>query len=284
MENIKLVDCFSYFNEKELLEFRIKLLYDHVDSFIITEANRTHSGISKEYSCEEVLLNIEDPLNKINLVKIDYSNNDSYDNWDRERIQRDSVYQILHKFDDDCLFYFGDCDEILNPDHIEWIKFTVKANPNNILRTPLAFLNCKANLRVFDCYGNPVLWDSPFVANKKHLGKYTPSRIRESRALDKNDIEYSDIRLTLNDVHVILGWHFSWMGGNDRMKQKFKSYLHSNDFDQSQINTYIDSYNPGVNSNDPLNRSDHILKEYPLEFLPSLIFNEDKFKNFFLDK
>ena len=34
---MKIVDCFPYFNEKELLELRINLLYDHVDKFIISE-------------------------------------------------------------------------------------------------------------------------------------------------------------------------------------------------------------------------------------------------------
>ena len=37
-----LIDCFPYFNEKELLELRIATLYDHVDGFLITDANRTH--------------------------------------------------------------------------------------------------------------------------------------------------------------------------------------------------------------------------------------------------
>ena len=39
-----IIDSFLYFNEKELLELRINLLYDYVDKFIIFDANRTHTG------------------------------------------------------------------------------------------------------------------------------------------------------------------------------------------------------------------------------------------------
>jgi hypothetical protein len=38
---MRIVNCFHYFNEKELLELRIKLLYDKVDQFIITEGRNT---------------------------------------------------------------------------------------------------------------------------------------------------------------------------------------------------------------------------------------------------
>lgn len=42
---MRVIDCFPYFHEKELLELRINLLNYHVDKFIITDANCTHSGI-----------------------------------------------------------------------------------------------------------------------------------------------------------------------------------------------------------------------------------------------
>jgi len=39
----KIYDCFSFFNELDLLEIRLQELYDHVDYFVISEANKTHS-------------------------------------------------------------------------------------------------------------------------------------------------------------------------------------------------------------------------------------------------
>lgn len=296
MENIKLIDCFPYFNEKELLELRIKLLYDHVDKFVITEANQTHSGIDKEFTCHKALQNIQDPLNKIELIQINLQNPDTpnYNHWDRERLQRDAVYQILHKFDDDCLFYFGDCDEILNPEHIQWICNTAKNNPKNILRTPLVFLNCRADLRVLNATNNTFFnWRCPYIASKKHLRKYTPSEIRESLALQETTgmpIEFSNIFLTTNNTECVLGWHFSWMGSNENRKLKCKSYLHNQDYvpgaysalDSDSMIDFMSIYEAKEGSTDPLGRKDHILVKYDTELLPKIILDDEKLKNFFL--
>jgi beta-1,4-mannosyl-glycoprotein beta-1,4-N-acetylglucosaminyltransferase len=67
------VDCFSYFNEKELLELRINLLKDHVDKFVITDANYTHSGILKEYTLKKTIKELGLPEDKIEVIEVDLS-------------------------------------------------------------------------------------------------------------------------------------------------------------------------------------------------------------------
>lgn len=298
MANTKLIDCFPYFNEKELLELRIKLLYDHVDKFVITEANQTHSGLPKEYTCHQVLQNIDDPLNKIELIQVDYLGDPSitYDHWGRERRQRDAALQLFHTFDDDCLFYFGDCDEILDPTHIEWICQVARNNPNNILRLPLVLLNCRADLRVFNRDDTPMKWKCSYVASKKHLARYTPSQIRESSAMDATIettelgrfIDFPDITITVNNIEVEFGWHFGWMGDNSRRQLKCKSYLHYYDhvpgsvapLNSKGMMDYMESYVASEGSTDPLGRTDHVLKEYPVEKLPSIIWELPMVKQF----
>ena len=68
---MKIIDCFPYFNEKELLELRIKLLYNKVDKFIITDANKTHKGDSKEFTCKNTLVELGlYPDEKIEIVEV----------------------------------------------------------------------------------------------------------------------------------------------------------------------------------------------------------------------
>jgi len=43
-----LIDSFLFFNEKELVELRIKYLEKIVDIFVIIEANITHQGKKKD--------------------------------------------------------------------------------------------------------------------------------------------------------------------------------------------------------------------------------------------
>ena len=42
-----IVDCFMFYNELDILQIRLKELYDVVDYFIIIEATKTHSNRDK---------------------------------------------------------------------------------------------------------------------------------------------------------------------------------------------------------------------------------------------
>ena len=42
-----IIDAFTFFNEKELIELRIKYLNDFVDYFVIVEADVTYTGKKK---------------------------------------------------------------------------------------------------------------------------------------------------------------------------------------------------------------------------------------------
>ena len=45
---MKIYDCFTFYNELDLLEMRLEILSDSVDFFVLVEANKTHSGREKE--------------------------------------------------------------------------------------------------------------------------------------------------------------------------------------------------------------------------------------------
>ena len=41
---MKIFDCFMFFDEEMLLDFRLNYLNNYVDKFVITESTYTHSG------------------------------------------------------------------------------------------------------------------------------------------------------------------------------------------------------------------------------------------------
>lgn len=283
-----LIDCFPYFKEKEILELRIKLLHDYVDKFIICEGNRTQSGIPKEYNCKETLIELGIKSDKIIVVEVDLPSIDQEKNsWNRERMQRDAA--ALH-IDEDSICFVSDCDEIINPEFIQYYANTAKTYPNNILRVPLVYLNGRADLRVYDEFNNPRKWNTAFMCLNSHLKDYTLSQIRESHAMQKYDIPFSDIFITDKGEIKDAGWHFSWMGNNEILKEKSKSSMHVQDYVMDSIGQFgtkemldfLDSYAPKENSTDPLGRKNHILKKYPMESLPKLIFEIERIKNFLL--
>ena len=70
------------------------------------------------------------------------------------------------------------------------------------------------------------------------------------------------------------GWHFSWMGDENRIKIKSDSFLH---WDEISLQK---DYVPKENSTDFLGRKNHILNKYPIENLPKEIFNIPNVKKF----
>lgn len=267
-----IIDCFPYFNEKELLELRLKLLYDHVDLFVITEGSHTHRGIKKEFSCEGVIDSLSISKEKIKIVPVYMSDYETEKNaWVRERLQRDAAAFFIG---DEDVAFVSDCDEIINPKYIEYYSSVARSNQNNILRVPLAFLCSRADFRVFNQNGEKVSWNSPFMCTGKHLKKYTLSEIRESHAMGLNNISFADIFCVDNDTIEDAGWHFTWMGDFERVKIKQENFLHWNEVEVQ------DDYNPQEGKSDLLGRNDHILQKYDVRNLPNEVFEIDTVRKF----
>lgn len=285
------VDCFPYFNEKELLELRIEMLYDHVDHFIITEADHTHGGHPKAFSCWNVIKELGLPKDKISVIEVGLPNNDQLsDNWFRERFQRNAASRF---FDDDTVYIVSDCDEIIDPELISSYAKAVRQFPDRIIRTPLTYLNCRADLAVYHPNGQKATWNTPYMCMKHHTQEYTLSDIRESYAMGLNNLKFKDLfRINQNGKILECGWHFSWMGDRERIKTKMKSFLHCYDLDtdifrtavappgSEEIINYLDGYVPGPGTLDPYGRTDHILVNYPTELLPKKIFELERVKDF----
>jgi beta-1,4-mannosyl-glycoprotein beta-1,4-N-acetylglucosaminyltransferase len=294
MNKIKVVDCFLYFNEKELLELRINLLKDYVDGFMIIESDHTHGGHAKSFSCWDTLkeLNLEDP--KIQVIQVYLpSYEEEKNNYVREKGQRDVAKRY---FEEDTVYIVSDCDEIIDPNRISKYVDGCVSNKDKILRIPLDYLIGRADLQAYHPNGLKQSWMTPFVCMKHHTEKYTLSQIRDAWATDRT-IDYPDLfPLDKNGHEISCGWHFSWMGDTERIKTKMKSFLHCYDTPEKQpilasaigaVNSpemmeYLDNYVPKVGASDPYGRKDHILKPYPLENLPQKIFELERVKKFLL--
>lgn len=110
----RIFDSFTFLNELNLLEIRLRHLYDHVDFFVIVEADRTHSGLLKPFVYEENAARFSWAAPKIIHVKAQFS--PTKDRWELEVLQRHYITRGLighAKLDDVVLI--SDCDEI--PSH-----------------------------------------------------------------------------------------------------------------------------------------------------------------------
>lgn len=298
----KIVDCFIYFNEKELLELRINLLKDYVDEFLIIEGNYTFSGQQKNYTCKQLIEDLQLPKEKIRIFEIDLNESMCglpteydlfYDNkatiGSRERIQRDYLHTLLHDYTDDTVFIVSDCDEIINPVNINWIANIVRSNISVICKIPLVALEGRADYRLYNQdtltpYGHD---GAMFFATKKQLLTNLPNSIRSNYKINL-PITY----ITQNNKKVEdLGWHFGWMGGVNRVKTKAQSYSHFGavldnfiykECYGSNMLKYFDEHkiiDGGLPVSGLVNA---VIKPYPINNLPEIIFTLPRVKNFLL--
>ena len=115
-------DCFTFFNELDLLEIRLNTLSDVVDCFVIAEATRTHRGKPKELFFEKNRTRYAGFLDRIRYIVVDdllpesEVDEDRYNlPWVNENRQRNALSRGLEDINDDDVIMLSDVDEIPRP-------------------------------------------------------------------------------------------------------------------------------------------------------------------------
>jgi len=136
IEQMKIIDCFTFYNEIELLYYRLSILYEFVDFFVIVESNITHSGKKKDLIFESLKKTDRfiSFLNKIiyvidtGLVENPIIENYEYTNsiWLNENHQRntinDGIDKIKHILIPTDFIIISDLDEIPKPSMLQELK------------------------------------------------------------------------------------------------------------------------------------------------------------------
>lgn len=213
---MKIIDCFTFFNELDLLEFRLKLLDSHVDHFVLAESNITHSGKPKPFYFEENKKRFDRWMHKIIYLRVNqsaeglvFAAETSYNPqsaaWKLENGQRNALSGAATMIADDDLVLVSDLDEMPSPAILKKIK----PGKGPVVLSQLFhyyFLNCQN-------VGNERWWNGTIVSTGKHFKATTAQELRDKR----------------NDWPVIkkAGWHFSYLGGLEKIKQKIRSFAHT---------------------------------------------------------
>ena len=128
-------DCFTFYNELDILEMRLEELYPVVDRFVIVEMNRTFQGDQKGSVLYSNLSRFIKYSGKMNLQLVECPNQIN-NPWEREYFQRNAIGDKLHQLNlnDDDVIILGDADEIprrstvesLNPQPVQSMAFLWK--------------------------------------------------------------------------------------------------------------------------------------------------------------
>ena len=214
-----IVDAFTFFNEKELVELRIKYLNDLIDYFVVVEADVTHTGKEKKWNFPSILDNelkefshkIKYHQMKIDLKKAEREKSPNYvgGTWGRsfkvDNIQRNYIKNASEQFSSKDIIIISDLDEIPSREKIDFVKnCDFKAIAPVAFDQALFHLNCK--------YLSLEKWIGSIVTTKELIEKYQPQIFRDN----KNRIS----RFTE------AGWSFSSFGGVSRVREKFEAFAH----------------------------------------------------------
>lgn len=214
---MKIYDCFTFYNEFELLELRLKELYHHVDHFVIVEANRTFQNAEKPFYFTEQMedLRWKKYSDKIILVQVPNMPVDA-DAWGRERWQRDAILHGLAGAEPDDIIMIGDADEIPRIETIEHLR----TSDRSIWGFRMPLFNFRYNYMLInqDCYS---VWSG--AVRKKLLTSAEDFR-RMRHAL--NDFEYG-AKDAMLEIIEHAGWHFTYLGNEEFARAKIQSFAHS---------------------------------------------------------
>ncbi len=225
---MKVFDCFTFFNELELLEFRMKYLDKAVDHFVIAESSLTHSGKPKAYHFREARERFRQWEQKIIYIPVQQNRkglvfeeqkkyNPGSAAWKLENGQRNALLEAVPRMQDDDLVLLGDLDEIPSLAAIE----KAKSSPKPVAISHLFhyyFLNCQNT-------GNSRWWKGCIAASAQQFKSISPQGLR-----DKRD-DYPSLPNA--------GWHFSFLGGAKKIREKLMAFAHT-EFNQPE---YLDEKN-----------------------------------------
>jgi beta-1,4-mannosyl-glycoprotein beta-1,4-N-acetylglucosaminyltransferase len=236
---MKVFDVFPFFNEIDLLELRLNLLYPFVDYFVINEATKTFSGKEKDLYYlknkdrfskfqDKIIHNIiEEPtIEMLDLAGIRY--NTPVRCHQMDATQKDSIFNFLNEIcKSDDVIIWSDLDEIPNPEVIKELKDFYSSGKiyNFAQEYCMCYLNMvektgsfNSQTRDFDYENYPKLIGTKMF-DFSFLSKYTMTEMRRELPKEEN------VRINPG------GWHWTYVGSEevsveDRVITKINSAAH----------------------------------------------------------
>lgn len=231
-------DCFTFFNELDLLEIRLKELGPVVDRFVLVEATITHQGKPKPLYYAENKARFADFHHKLTHIVVDrYPENADRDAWAYEKHQRNSIIDGLKGLGPGDQVMISDVDEIPRP---EKVREAASIGGCRIFRQRMFYyyLNCvNDTVQAGGRYGwnGTIMIDAEMVRDPLQDFREMGMRLLSTFEPPWYRKLYHQVRLgwQLRRLGWRLtyvedgGWHFSYLGGVDRIIGKLEAFAHA---------------------------------------------------------
>lgn len=191
---LMIFDCFSLFNELDLLELRLNILDEHVDYFVLGESEETFSGHPKPLYYKENKERFAKWNHKI--IHVINGKLDTTDLFARAAFQKDNLRLTLEgKANDEDIIFFGDLDEIWKPQEVD------------------------------DKVYNLTQYNYSYYLNNRSTEEWVGTIVGRWKTI-KTDT-FNHWRAVHTHVLPDGGWHFTNMGGVEQIIRKIEAYDHA---------------------------------------------------------
>jgi beta-1,4-mannosyl-glycoprotein beta-1,4-N-acetylglucosaminyltransferase len=229
-------DCFTFFNELELLELRLHELAGVVDKFVLVEATQTHTNQPKPLYYNENRARFSAFHDRIIHVVVD-DLPQSADAWVPENFQRNCIARGLTRCRPDDFVLVSDLDEIPRASIVEKMSREIPFPDNFPASAVHGVLNSRLVKGIFHRKGlrRRLRRNHPFIWRFEHtIYRY----FMNCRSL-RPPFSYGTVMLRHRDFSTAeemrhsgfktvpgAGWNFTWMGGVERILKKIRSFAH----------------------------------------------------------
>ena len=230
-EHQMVYDCFTFFNEYELLELRLETLYNAVDYFVISESNKTHANIPKDYNFEKNAGRYRKYWRKIIYVKEgDVLPYKGKGDWSLEHHQRMVLLKGLAKAKPDDLVFISDLDEIWPPHFLDRLeknemRVTWTASLPGAENAVLPVQSLVPAKRLLEYVPLTLQQKMCFYyVNNMDAHKFWSGTVVTRFKNIRNPQWCRDMRFRFAQLEAG-GWHFSYQGGIEKIALKMKSIV-----------------------------------------------------------
>lgn len=199
---MRIFDCFPFFNELELLKIRCEILKELNPIHVLVESPTTHTGDPKPLYFQKKKLEFADFTFRHVITTLPNDGN----TWHNENYQREHIMDGLSCYaNDEDLIIVSDLDEIPRPETIR--QFDAE-------KMVVAALKMDKFSYYLNCLELAQGWESAKITTWKCLKEQfnsSPQKLREGG---------------FKTIMLDAGWHWSWLGGVDKIMEKFQSFAH----------------------------------------------------------
>jgi beta-1,4-mannosyl-glycoprotein beta-1,4-N-acetylglucosaminyltransferase len=214
-----IIDTFLFNNEFDMLDIHLAITDHYVDRWVILEASRTFSGIPKPYYLTDNFERYKTLYgDRITVVTLELTAEQT--NLVCETMMRRAISPALVNCDPDDIVIHGDLDEIINPEC--WTEILATMDQHN---QPVS-CGFEMFMYKFDQRADRG-WKGSVVAR---CGMFdTPHDLYKGNSIKRKDRSHC-VGLT-----IPVGWHWTWMGNDDLIRNKVVSCIESQHRDPEQI-------------------------------------------------